>query len=206
MRRTTAARLIAAVLAALATVFVAACGDEEEAGAGSAGNGVDRAFVAEMIPHHESAVEMAGMAKERGQHQEVTRLAGEIIEAQNAEIRTMTGLADRLDAAGVEKGDLGLADHEMGMSGDMDDLESGKPFDRAFIDAMIPHHQGAIRMARAEIAKGQSPEAKRLAEAIIEAQTKEIDDMNTWRVDWYGGLSPAGGVPPEDEDMEDVGH
>ena len=52
-------------------MFVAACGDEVQAGAGSAGNGVDRAFVAEMIPHHESAVEMAEMAKERGQHKEI---------------------------------------------------------------------------------------------------------------------------------------
>ena len=37
-------------------------------------------------------------------------------------------------------------------------LKDAKPFDRAFIDEMIPHHQGAIRMARAELAKGSDPE------------------------------------------------
>jgi len=35
-------------------------------------------------------------------------------------------------------------------------LEEAIPFDRAFIDAMIPHHQGAIRMARLELARVQT--------------------------------------------------
>jgi hypothetical protein len=65
---------------------------------------------------------------------------------------------------------------------------------------MIPHHQGAIRMARAELENGQNRELKALAEAIVDAQAKEIDDMNTWRVDWFGEVSPAGGVPEEDSD------
>ncbi len=184
------------LLALLALMLVSACGsDEDAAGGGADGNGVDRAFVAEMVPHHESAVQMAEMAQQRGEHDEIKQLAGEIVESQNAEIQTMNGLATQFDEAGIEKGDLGVPMHEMGMDMDNAMLETAKPFDRAFIDMMIPHHQGAIRMARAELAKGTSPEAKELAEAIIDAQTEEIDDMNTWRVDWYGGLSPAGGVP-----------
>ncbi len=186
------------LLALLALLLVSACGsDEDAAGGGADGNGVDRAFVAEMVPHHESAVRMATVAQQRGEHDEIKELAGEIIESQNAEIQTMNGLAKQFDEAGIEKGDLGVPMDEMGMDMDSAMLETAKPFDRAFIDMMIPHHQGAIRMARAERAKGTSPEAARLAEAIIDAQTKEIDEMNTWRVDWYGGLSPAGGVPAE---------
>ncbi len=188
-------RLILPLLAILALALFSACGEDEEAGSGAAGNGVDRAFVAEMVPHHESAVEMATIAQRRGEHDEIKDLAVEIIESQNAEIQTMNGLATQFDEAGVEKGDLGVPTHQMGMDMDAAMLETAKPFDRAFIDMMIPHHQGAIRMARAELGKGTSPEANELAEAIIDAQTKEIDEMNTWRVDWYGGLSPAGGVP-----------
>ena len=60
---------------------------------------------------------------------------------------------------------------------------------------MIPHHQGAIRMAHAELADGENAKARELAQAIVDAQTKEIDDMNMWRADWYGELSPTGGVP-----------
>ena len=62
---------------------------------------------------------------------------------------------------------------------------------------MIPHHQGAIRMARMQLDKGKGTDARKLAQAIIDAQAKEIDEMNMWRVDWYGKLSPAGGVPAE---------
>jgi uncharacterized protein (DUF305 family) len=190
------------VLSLLPALVAGACGDDDESSAGAAGNGVDRAFVAEMIPHHESAVEMAEMAKARAEHTEVKNVADAIIKTQNAEIATMTGLARRLDRAGVKRGDLGLVAHEMGMSDDRATLETAKPFDRAFIDMMIPHHQGAIRMAWAELEKGESPEARRLAETIVDAQSKDIDEMNAWRVDWYGEISPAGGVPVE----EDGGH
>ena len=188
-------RLPLTLAAILALPLISACGDDEEAGGGAAGNGVDRAFVAEMVPHHESAVQMATVAQQRGQHDEIKDLAGEIIESQNAEIQTMNGLARQFDEAGIEKGELGVPMHQMGMDMNTAMLETAQPFDRAFVDMMIPHHQGAIRMARAELAKGASPEAMDLAEAIIDAQAKEIDEMNTWRVDWYGGPSPAGGVP-----------
>jgi uncharacterized protein (DUF305 family) len=198
------------LLVAVVALFLGACGDDES-GTPSAGNGVDRAFVAEMMPHHESAVEMAEMAKERGQHKRIRRLADAIIESQSAEIESMSRLAERMDADGVKKGDLGLAHHEMGTVTDMEDLETAKPFDRAFIDAMIAHHQDAILMGQAQLAKGQNAQVKRLAYSIVDAQTKEIDAMNMWRVDWYGGLSPAGGVPlgsetVDGDDMADMGH
>ncbi len=97
----------------------------------------------------------------------------------------------------VDHGTLGLAEHEMGMSSDLSSLESAKPFDRAFIDMMVPHHQGAILMARVELEQGSDEKAKALAEQIIEAQTVEIEEMNEWREKWYGEPSPAGGVPTE---------
>jgi uncharacterized protein (DUF305 family) len=191
-------KVIRLLLPFVAVLAFAACGDEEESGSGVAGGGIDRAFVSEMIPHHEAAVEMAKMAQGRAQHPEIERLAAAIIRTQNAEIQRLKGLGARLEQAGVEEGDLGIPEDEMGMSHDSTMLETAKPFDREFIDMMIPHHQGAIRMARVELAEGENPEVKRLAQAIMDAQTKEIDEMNMWRVDWYGGLSPAGGVPAEE--------
>lgn len=92
---------------------------------------------------------------------------------------------------------LGLPMDAMGMSMQMSDLEGAKPFDRTFIDMMVPHHQGAIRMADAELEKGEDSDLKDLAKRIVAAQTKEIEEMNEWREAWYGGPSPAGGVPAE---------
>lgn len=64
---------------------------------------------------------------------------------------------------------LGMSMSQMGMSMDMTSLGTARPFDRAFIDMMIPHHQGAVRMAQAELAKGNNPKLRALAQRIINA-------------------------------------
>ena len=56
---------------------------------------------------------------------------------------------------------------------------TGNP-DVDFARAMIPHHQGAIDMARAVLEYGQEPEIRALAEAIIAAQENEIAILRSW--------------------------
>jgi uncharacterized protein (DUF305 family) len=189
----------------IAGVALSACGDDDStttngaAATDKAGNGIDRAFVADMIPHHESAVDMAKIAKSRGQSAFVKSLADDIIRSQNAEITAMQSIAARLDEAGVKPESLGVAEHQMGMDNDLAALRKADPFDREFIDMMIPHHQGAIRMARVQLAKGSDADTKQLATAIIEAQAREINAMNKHRTAEFGAPSPAGDVPPEDQ-------
>ena len=168
-------------LAALAVgaLIIAGCGDDDSSpsSSGAAGNPVDRAFVADMIPHHEDAVQMAQIAQQRGTSEFVKNLADDIIKTQNAEISIMRAADRRLETAGVAKGSLGVPDHMMGMDDNPASLKTAKPFDRAFIQMMIPHHEGAVAMAKAEIAKGKDPELKALAEDIITAQEREITEM-----------------------------
>ena len=52
--------------------------------------------------------------------------------------------------------------------------------DVAFVCGMIPHHQGAIDMAKVELQYGKDPWAKELAQKVIDAQTQEIADMRKW--------------------------
>ena len=52
--------------------------------------------------------------------------------------------------------------------------------DKDFIKGMLPHHQGAVDMARIVIQYGKDPEVRKLAEAIIKAQNEEIDWMKGW--------------------------
>ena len=172
---------------------------------------VDKAFVSQMIPHHQMAVEMAGYAPAKGERSQIRELGKSIIAGQAPEITQMTAIAKRLgakpaampmDGEAMDHGSmtaaaktLGLSMDDMGMSMKMGALANAKPFDRAFIDEMISHHQGAIRMARAELVKGSDPELRKIATAIVAAQKKEIEQMNSWRKQWYGSPSPAGGVP-----------
>jgi uncharacterized protein (DUF305 family) len=211
-----------ALLASLAVVALAAvalgCGDDDSSTAGSqgstthrsvSGNQTDAAFITDMNAHHQGAIDMAKLAEEKAEHSEIRSLAGDIISAQEAEISVMKRIADDVEHMGGHgSGHMGMSDAEMGMDMDMSELENAKPFDKAFIDAMVPHHKGAIAMAKDELAKGSQPALRKMAQGIITAQTKEIAHMRAWRKAWYGlaGRSDGAMSHDSDEHMGDDGH
>ena len=176
-----AALLAAGILAVAAT----GCGGNDTSSA-SGGNASDLAFVADMIPHHQGAIDMAEIALKRAEHPQIRTLASGIIAAQKAEIATMQAMQSDLEHMGMHDGHMGMSQAEMGMDGDMPMLESAKPFDKAFIDMMIPHHQGAIRMARTQLSAGRMPALHNMASGIVKAQSAEIARMREWRKQWYG--------------------
>lgn len=183
----------------IAAVVIVAGMDHDDS---TSDTGIDTAFVSEMVPHHEGAIRMARLAQEKADHPEIVALADAIIASQSTEIDQMNRMRQRLPHGDQHQATMGMDDSMMGMDMDMGALENAKPFDREFIDEMIPHHQGAIRMARMELSDGNDQEVKDLADAIIAAQSAEIEQMNQWRSDWYGAPSPAGGVPAEDSDQD----
>src|SRR6266540_1811644 len=76
------------------------------------------------------------------------------------------------------------------------------PFDRAFIDAMVPHHQAAIEMAQEALDAGLTqPELINIADAIVTAQQIEIDQMLGWREQWFGSEQPGS----EEDALETLG-
>jgi uncharacterized protein (DUF305 family) len=62
--------------------------------------------------------------------------------------------------------------------------KTGDDFDKAFVEMMISHHEGAVDMAELIPARAKHSEIKTLGEAIISAPTKEIAEMKQWQKDW----------------------
>ncbi len=63
--------------------------------------------------------------------------------------------------------------------------------DKHFIEQMIPHHEGAIEMAKLAQERSKRPEILTLAKAIIQSQSKEITQMQAWYKNWYGSEVPV---------------
>jgi uncharacterized protein (DUF305 family) len=81
----------------------------------------------------------------------------------------------------------------MSMSQMTEDLRDkrGDDFDKAFINAMTLHHQGAVDMAALVGDRAKHQELKTLARDIVSSQSKEIDTMQTWRGEWGYREAPA---------------
>lgn len=79
----------------------------------------------------------------------------------------------------------------MGMGFSMNDMmkymegKTGDEFDRAFLDSMMVHHQGAIQMAEKVKTGTKRPELMKMADDIINAQTSEVDMMQQWQNEWF---------------------
>ena len=80
---------------------------------------------------------------------------------------------------------MNLAGMTMDMAADVEGLRAAPPpFDLAFIDAMIPHHQSAIEAARVALKESSRPQIQELSIVIMEAQQWEIGQMQAWRLSW----------------------
>jgi uncharacterized protein (DUF305 family) len=155
----------------------------------------DLRFIDAMTPHHEGAVVMAQAALQKSNRPEIKQLAQAIIDAQQTEIAQMKEwrktwypnasatpmmydeqmghmmpMSDAMRESMMMNVDLGAADDQ---------------FDLRFINAMLPHHEGALTMAKDAAAKSDRSEVKELAQAILSSQQQEIDQMKQWRKEWY---------------------
>lgn len=156
-------------------------------------NNIDRHFIEQMIPHHESAIEMSELAMERSNRAEIKTLANSIIKSQAEEIDKMKqwyGSWYGVDVPEDPEVGMGMGRGMMhgGMMGDDVDTEALKnvtDFDKAFLEEMIPHHQMAIMMANMLLQGTNRSEMKQLGQDIIDAQAKEINQMQTWYKSWY---------------------
>ncbi len=139
----------------------------------------DARFLDSMIIHHQGALTMAQAALQEAQRPELRAMATAIIDAQEAEIAQMQAwraawYPDLPPTAGMTM-DMGPMDVAN---------DPATPFDIRFIEAMVPHHEGAVSMAEDALVNAEHSELKELAETIIATQQAEITQMRAWQAEW----------------------
>ena len=155
------------------------------------GEAFDEAYVADMLAHHEGALNMAEQAQAVTAHEEIRRLAGDITRSQGLEIAKMKQW--QRDWGYTPATSAGHGSHNgvgMDMGGDMVEMQnrlidlSGEAYDKEFLKQMILHHEQAIEMSQHANQNAKHQEIKDLASEVISAQEKEVGQMKQWQKNW----------------------
>jgi uncharacterized protein (DUF305 family) len=140
-------------------------------------------FARGMIPHHQGAIDMAEIALRYGKDAEVKKLSTAVIAAQRKEIAQMQDWLIRngsqppsADSAAATKA---FADINGKMHRDMTMTFTGNA-DVDFMQGMVPHHEGAVEIAKVLLQFGKDPELRKLDEDVIRTQNDEIAVMKDW--------------------------
>ena len=144
----------------------------------------DLQFIDSMTKHHASAVAMAKMAQGRIEHARLKELVAKIPPDQQKQIDQMKTFRDQWYPGAASAETMQMPGMSSGMKMDDSSMQSMKPgrdYDLMFINMMVPHHEAAVSMAREALGRAEHQQIKTLAQQIIDAQTKEIAQMKTWK-------------------------
>ena len=138
----------------------------------------DYDFANTMVTHHQSAVDMAKNVLVKGSNADVKTMAQNIVTAQEAEIAQFKSILKDYKMPEMKK-DAGEAHNELGetmekMETKMNGMAKTGNADKDFLMMMIPHHESAVTMGEDELSHGKNLELKKMAQKIMEDQSKEI--------------------------------
>ncbi|MFG3436845.1 DUF305 domain-containing protein [Nonomuraea sp. NPDC047897] len=139
----------------------------------------DVRFAEGMIPHHRQALEMTGLVAGRTTTPAVRRFAEQIAVAQRPEIRLMSSWLSAVGRPVPGGHEHGSGGYGMATQAEMNTLRAtrGAAFDRSFLTLMIRHHEGALKMAREQLAAGRDESMRRMARDVYAGQSIEIARM-----------------------------
>ncbi|MEU1939599.1 DUF305 domain-containing protein [Streptomyces coeruleorubidus] len=182
----------ATALVAAGAITYAVAGDDGGGRTPSAGS-ADAGFARDMAVHHQQAVEMSYIVRDRTKDEEVRRLAYDIAQTQANQRGMMIGWLDLwglpkvssqppmtwMDMGGMASGKDGALMPGMATNTEMKKLGelSGKQAEIFYLQLMTDHHQGGVHMAQGCVDKCTVGVEKRLAQGMVDAQRSEIDLM-----------------------------
>lgn len=188
---------IATGLVVLGAVFpTAACGGGDEHAehpsaaattteeSGPPHNSADVTFAQAMIPHHQQALALAALVPDRSTNPEIVKIAAGIAAQQEPEMTAMRAMMIQWQVEPAGTPHHGGAAGSANQDGMVDDATmaklktlKGAQFDTLWLQSMISHHQGAVAMAKVEIADGESKDMKVMANNIVITQEAEIGEL-----------------------------
>jgi|GEM_PF-1071120 len=157
----------------------------------------DHDFAHMMLEHHRGAVAMADIQLRDGKDATMRQLAEKIKADQQKEIAELEAIAERLDSAPTNYKPQNPADpFTAQMNNSMSRMMKATPAltanpDMNFNMLMTVHHQSAVDMARAELAHGKDTKLKEMAQQIISAQQKEIQQFQDWHAKNADKMKPT---------------
>jgi uncharacterized protein (DUF305 family) len=146
---------------------------------------MDHDFAHMMMAHHQGAVDMSEIELRDGRDATLSSMAQKIIADQKKEIADLDKVAERLDGGGKnytpkDPSDKFQAQLDQSMKTMMKPMTPSGDVNMDYAMMMVEHHRSAVQMAQAEVAMGKDPELKKMAQQMIAAQTKEIQQFNDW--------------------------
>lgn len=194
MRRTAwiAGAAVTVLVAAGAITYAVADGDDSGMRAPAA-DSADAGFARDMAVHHQQAVEMSYIVRDRTSDEEIRRLAYDISQTQANQRGMMLGWLDLwelpkvssdapmtwMDMGGMADGKDGALMPGMATNTDMTKLGTlnGKQAEVFYLQLMTKHHQGGVHMAQGCVERCEVGVEKRLAQGMVDAQESEISLM-----------------------------
>lgn len=144
----------------------------------------DYDFASMMMAHHQGAIDMAKMEISKGTDATIKTMAQNIVTGQQAEIDQFKNILKNYKMPEMKK-EAGEKHNELGetmekMDAKMKTMPMTGNTDKDFVMMMIPHHESAVTMAEDQLSHGKNLALKKMAQKIIEDQSKEIIQFQTW--------------------------
>jgi uncharacterized protein (DUF305 family) len=173
------ARVLVALVAAL-VVAAPAAASAPAPGMSTATFEVD--FLTGMIDHHAMAIEMGEICLDKAEHAQLQGMCQDVISAQSQEIETMQAWLGPW---------YGVSYEPVMKPGEMRQMEklaalSGAEFEIRFMEMLIRHHRKAISEAEKCLDRAYHPDLPDLCQGMIEMQSPEIAQLESWLCQWYG--------------------
>lgn len=152
----------------------------------------ERTFLENMIPHHQEAVDTSSIVLSQVQDTELKQFTQAVIDAQTKEISQMKSwlrswyLVEYTPNSNYEPMMANLSEFK------------GTEQEKAYVEGMIRHHQGAIEMANKMLTLNPRVEIKQMAQTIISTQESEVKILQAWLENKYSG------VQGEDKTSHDI--